>query len=544
MTTKYLSPNPKFQAFDSDGNPLVGGKLYTYGAGGSTPLATYTDSTGASANSNPIILDANGEANVWLSNAAYKFTLKDANDVLQWTVDNIIGVGFVQANIVYWGATSSGSANAQTIITNPQFTTYQTPLIISFISGFNNTGPTTINANSLGAVNILKESTSGPVPLTGGEIIEGNIYQLSFDGTDFQILNSPSNFPGAETTVASATTTSISNHNTNAIAISGTTTITSFGTSGDSTSAFYFLRFTGSLTLTNNATSLILPGGANIVTQAGDTAIVQDLGSNNWKVTQYTRVNGSPILPSGVQGQFKNLKTAWASNTTLTITADQITLYAPTLPAWLTVSTVNLTNTISTSGANGLDTGSVANSTWYYSYVIYNPTTLTTASLISLSSTAPTLPSGYTYFARVGSFITDGSAHIVGFTQKGKSIQYMVGSNASLPQAASGPSGSVSVPTWTAVSISSFIPPTTSKITVMLFSGSTNSNAMAAPNNNYGAAGSTTNPPPLSLAGTQSAGIYSNNIMGTFVCEQTSNFYYASTAATSGLYVVNYEDNI
>jgi hypothetical protein len=84
-----LSSVPKLQFFDANGNPLVGGRLYTYAAGTSTPLATYTDSTGLTPNTNPIILDSRGEANVWLDATQYKFELKTAADALIWTVDNI-----------------------------------------------------------------------------------------------------------------------------------------------------------------------------------------------------------------------------------------------------------------------------------------------------------------------------------------------------------------------------------------------------------------------------------------------------------------------
>jgi len=84
-----LTPSPKMQFFDANGNPLVGGKLYTYAAGTNTPLATYTDAGGATPNSNPVILDSRGEANVWLGVTQYKFTLKDSLDNLIWTVDNL-----------------------------------------------------------------------------------------------------------------------------------------------------------------------------------------------------------------------------------------------------------------------------------------------------------------------------------------------------------------------------------------------------------------------------------------------------------------------
>lgn len=84
-----LPPVFRQRYFTATGAPLAGGKLYTYQAGTTTPLVTYTDATEASANTNPIILDANGECNLWLGGNAYKITLTDADDVVQWTQDNI-----------------------------------------------------------------------------------------------------------------------------------------------------------------------------------------------------------------------------------------------------------------------------------------------------------------------------------------------------------------------------------------------------------------------------------------------------------------------
>jgi hypothetical protein len=85
-----LSPTPKQQIFGSDGAPLVGGKIYTYLAGTSTPATTYTDFGAGTANTNPIILDSFGQANIWLlSSTSYKFIVRTATDVLLYTVDNI-----------------------------------------------------------------------------------------------------------------------------------------------------------------------------------------------------------------------------------------------------------------------------------------------------------------------------------------------------------------------------------------------------------------------------------------------------------------------
>jgi hypothetical protein len=104
----FLTPSAKQQFFSDAGVPLVGGKVYTYEAGTTTPLATYQDSTGLVSNTNPIILDSRGEANIWLSpSLAYKFVLKDANDAPIWTVDNInIGINF--ANVIITGGTING----------------------------------------------------------------------------------------------------------------------------------------------------------------------------------------------------------------------------------------------------------------------------------------------------------------------------------------------------------------------------------------------------------------------------------------------------
>lgn len=89
MPSTDLAPLARQRFFDANGDPLAGGKLYTYEAGTTTPKATYTDRTGTTANTNPIILDANGECDIWIASGFYKFVLKDSSDVTQWTKDQI-----------------------------------------------------------------------------------------------------------------------------------------------------------------------------------------------------------------------------------------------------------------------------------------------------------------------------------------------------------------------------------------------------------------------------------------------------------------------
>src|ERR1700677_17467 len=91
--TAQLLPNVYQQFFGITGTftglPLVGGLLYSYQAGTSTPQATYTDETALTANTNPIVLNSVGAANIWMSENSYKFILTDSLGVVQWTVDNV-----------------------------------------------------------------------------------------------------------------------------------------------------------------------------------------------------------------------------------------------------------------------------------------------------------------------------------------------------------------------------------------------------------------------------------------------------------------------
>ena len=130
-------------------------------------------------------------------------------------------------------------------------------------------------------------------------------------------------------------------------------------------------------------------------------------------------IDSERIPDTAVVAAARNLvvkSNAAAPTTTIDITADEVVLKATNqLPH---VASPNLTVLITAGGANGLDTGAEAASTWYYVFVIYNATTATVAGLLSLSATAPTMPAGYTYKALVGVVRNDGSSNIVAFHQR------------------------------------------------------------------------------------------------------------------------------
>lgn len=111
-----LGGYPKFQALDSNGDPLSGGKLYTYQPGSTTNKAAYQDRDGSTAHTNPIILDSRGEATIYFD-GSYKLVLKDSDDTLIWTLDNFQGEGVDYASgtsgyIALWGASGTSTLMA------------------------------------------------------------------------------------------------------------------------------------------------------------------------------------------------------------------------------------------------------------------------------------------------------------------------------------------------------------------------------------------------------------------------------------------------
>lgn len=134
------------QFFDNSGNVLTGGKLYTYLAGTTTPAVTYTTASGSIAWSNPIILDAagrvSGSGEIWLTDGIqYKFILRDSNDVLIATYDNINGIN---SNFVaFTNQQEIQTATAGQTVFNLATMQYQpgTNSLSVFVDGVNQYGP-------------------------------------------------------------------------------------------------------------------------------------------------------------------------------------------------------------------------------------------------------------------------------------------------------------------------------------------------------------------------------------------------------------------
>ena len=93
--------------------------------------------------------------------------------------------------------------------------------------------------------------------------------------------------------IASATSLTLGKDG-NLFDVTGTTTITTIGTQG--IGSLVTLQFDAALTFTHHATNLILPGGANITTAAGDIAVMYEYASADWRCVSYTKATGLPVI--------------------------------------------------------------------------------------------------------------------------------------------------------------------------------------------------------------------------------------------------------
>jgi microcystin-dependent protein len=104
------------QFFDDSGVPLTGGLIYTYAAGGTTPLVTYTSSSGLVAHPNPIVLDSAGRINeIWIAEGvSYKFILKSSTNVIIGSFDNLFPIASLPVSI-HNGGTGASTADGARI---------------------------------------------------------------------------------------------------------------------------------------------------------------------------------------------------------------------------------------------------------------------------------------------------------------------------------------------------------------------------------------------------------------------------------------------
>lgn len=217
MALAWIGPAPKLQLFGDDGNPLSGGKVYTYEAGTLTPLATYADAEQSAANENPVELDAAGRASIFWGNSPYDVVVTDENDVQLYTVSSFTIPG---------GGGSSGSGGgfgADTTVASA--TTVDLGGITSHLATVTGTTPTTSfgsSASTDAPIYLVKAQSAGWVITLGASILcpfvtdqitstQNDYYWLEYLGSGiwkiFQINRGDGSLDATSLTVANLTVT-------------------------------------------------------------------------------------------------------------------------------------------------------------------------------------------------------------------------------------------------------------------------------------------------------------------------------------------------
>jgi hypothetical protein len=262
----------------------------------------------------------------------------------------------------------------------------------------------------------------------------------------------------------------------------------------------------------NRVTGTALPN--SFILQPGASCpLMYDGTALRWRVLSPV-TNSVPSLPGAIGLVIAN--NASTPNSKIDIAADQAIMLASGIASY--AASIAVTVDTSTTGANGLDTGARTSSTWYNLFLISNGTT--TAGLASISATAPTLPSGYACFVRVGAMLTDGSGNFMRTKQIGREVQYtlVASSNTVVPPViSSGTAGSAGTgsPTLVAASVGGVVPPTATKINVLAggfwksLGTSPGATVLVAPNAAY--------------SGTQNGPIGSNGVNYPIAFQNTTN---------------------
>ena len=367
-----LTPVAKMQFFDVTGAPLVGGLLYTYSAGTTTPQASYTDSTGATANTNPVVLDSRGEANIWLGAATYKFRLCAADNTELWTVDNISAPTsalspVLSGNVTIDSSTSGPALKITQTSTGPSLR-IQDPI---------NAGNAFVLVDSTGLVGIGTQSPATALDVNNGVI------QLSSSGTSRTTISADA----SNTTIASpgvrgfiittGGTARITVSSAGATTLSGALTVSSGGaniTGGVTVPS-------GGVNVTGTVTATTFTGAWTNIPSGTIMLFVQTSAPTGWtKSTTHDNKALRVVSGSASSGGSVAFTTAFASQSVTGTNASYI-LTTADIPAHThTATQAAHSHYIQPSGFNGGSSG------------VYNqPVTYVSDTTISTSSVAPAI---------------------------------------------------------------------------------------------------------------------------------------------------------
>jgi hypothetical protein len=336
----FLSPIGNDAPFvDSSGNPLSGGLLYTYEAGSATPATTYTTSAGSVANANPIVLSANGYpasggsvVSIWLTaTQSYKFTLKTSAGVEVWSRDNIDGINDQSVSIDEWvaGPTATYTSATTFTVVGDQTTTFHEGRRLKIVDA-GGTKYFTITGSAyttLTTVTVAGDSLSTPITSVSYSLISASNSSIAPDAIYKK---------GAS--VASAATCDIWNTAGDFLHITGNTgPITSFGTAPYA-GAEKTLIFDSTPTITHNGTSLLCPGGIDIVAAANDRAVIRADTTANMVVVDFVPAAVALAASDTAKGPIEiaiQSEMETGSDTTLAVTPGRQHFHPSASKAWV-----------------------------------------------------------------------------------------------------------------------------------------------------------------------------------------------------------------
>jgi hypothetical protein len=392
-----VTPVAKMQFLDVTGAPLVGGLLYTYAAGTTTPQVTYTDSTGSQANTNPVVLDARGEANIWLASSTYKFRLCSSDNTELWTVDNISAPTSALSPVL------SGNVTIDSDSAGPALKITQTgtgPVLRVQDSVDPDVTPFIIDSS--GQVGLGTQSPSTALDVNDGVI------QLSSSGTSRTTIsadasNSTINSPGTRgLLLATGGTTRVTISSAGVVTFSGAVVL-SGGVSGNTT-------VTG--TLTSTSTLTVSSGGAAITgnsTVTGTLNATSTLTAQNGLtvsaggagITGTLTANSGVSVPSGGVNVTGTVTATTFTGAWTNLPAGTAMLFAQTAaPTGWTKSTTHDNKALRVVSGSASSGGSVAFTTAFASQSVTGTNasyTLQTADIPSHTHTATSTDAGHTH---------------------------------------------------------------------------------------------------------------------------------------------------
>lgn len=303
MATRFVPPT--WQEFDSNGDPLSGGKLSFYSSGTLVAKNTYSNAALTVANANPVVADSAGRfGNIFLEAGTYRVILKDSNDVTIWDRDPVEGAGGGEGTV-------DEKTAAYTVAVDDDTKTIAVDATAGAVTITLLAAATATDGFQITIKKTDSSANAVTVDGNGAELIDGAAtfvlplqyagVTLRCDGTGWHVLAAVEDntytkiqkwAKGADLASPAGGALTLGTDG-NYFDITGTNAITSIVTAGAGT--VVKLHFDAALTLTHHATDLILPGAANITTAAGDEAEFIEYATGDWRCTNYVRAAAPPL---------------------------------------------------------------------------------------------------------------------------------------------------------------------------------------------------------------------------------------------------------